>query len=601
MIKRKFDVFVRSRGGGADIYGFTPSHVSNPRIGTPSIESVMKVYGSVEEAYLSAMAAVEGSSRARDELGSKIDQMKKTIADAHSNWATEVKNHNDLHDKVLVAGDKVKLAHQTLQNATLALEDRIRNALHCDVSWLKVLQALATALMFCHPATAPFAVEGAILSVGSEAFSACDDSMNTIMTDSGAKIDKDCLLKQMTVLTQGSDQLAQGLSENIKNMDNPSAKVLKRITVEKDKFDRMCDDRLNKLDGPETEAGKAAFAAFVDAISDRSDLLQKYNLSTVRLAKLRLEMVNGNESLGFLESSLPSVSDDSIRLAAKFLKSTLSSISQESFRSLYKFWRAFNCATLGPTSFYESWVKSNTMQTFGSLRAEILRINYDKTLEADQKIWWNRIKDHPRIDEVVSVSLTTKRQPHKLFALIKTREMTIDLDWDKAVAYGFHPKWFDIRLKGVQIYLVGARVDVDKLPPEARGSADTAKTIKLGIESWGNFRYVDEKGKMHEFSMPSNIFDFNYKIHKASEVGSPAGRKIWYPAAQSNALQDSSPPISSSGGSGWIPGDGSVRDEKFPLQSPLGTWTVYADPSVDLKDVTEVHCVFDLVLRKAKS
>lgn len=37
--------------------------------------------------------------------------------------------------------------------------------------------------------------------------------------------------------------------------------------------------------------------------------------------------------------------------------------------------------------------------------------------------------------------------------------------------------------------------------------------------------------------------------------------------------------------------------EKFPLQSPLGAWTVYADSSVDLTDVTEVHFVFALAPR----
>jgi hypothetical protein len=422
----------------------------------------------------------------------------------------------------------------------------------------------------------------------------------------------------MTVLTQGSDKLAEDLGENIKKMEDSSAKVLKRITVEKEKFDRMCDDRLNKFSGPETEAGKAAFTAFIDAVSDRSDLLQKYNLSTVRLAKLRLEIVDGKESLGFLESSLPSVSDDTVRLAAEFLKSALSSVSQETFRSLYEFWRAFNCATLGPTTFYESWVKSNTMQTFGNLTADILKINYDQCLEIDQKAWWNRVKDTPRTDETISISLTTKRQSHKLSTLINTREMTIDLDWDKAVKYGFNPKWFDIRLKGIQVYLFGACVDIDKLPPEARGSADAAKTIKLTLESWGNFRYVDDKGKLHEFSMPSNTFDFNYKILKASEVGSPAGRKIWYPAQESEELLDSSSVVvveeeaqdlvvyemvsSLEEGDRFelgLPNLGVT--EKFSLQTPLGTWTVYADPSVELRDVTEVHFVFDLALRKAKN
>jgi hypothetical protein len=39
VIKHKLDVFVRSRGGGADIYSFASSYVANPRIGTPSINS----------------------------------------------------------------------------------------------------------------------------------------------------------------------------------------------------------------------------------------------------------------------------------------------------------------------------------------------------------------------------------------------------------------------------------------------------------------------------------------------------------------------------------------------------------------------------------
>ena len=116
----------------------------------------------------------------------------------------------------------------------------------------------------------------------------------------------------------------------------------------------MCDERLNKVSRHETEAGKAVFAAYLDTISDSVDLFHKYNMSTIRLAKLRLEIVDSNESLGFFEGSLPTVSDDNVRLAAEFLKSALSSVSQEMFRSLYGFWRVFNCATLGPTTFYES-------------------------------------------------------------------------------------------------------------------------------------------------------------------------------------------------------------------------------------------------------
>ncbi|TGO41680.1 hypothetical protein BHYA_0018g00520 [Botrytis hyacinthi] len=609
VIKQKLDVFIRSRGGGADIYGFTSSHVSNSRIGTPNIDSIMELYSSVENAFSSAMTAVEGSTRARDELRSKIHEMKMKVANAHLKWDKELKEHNDLHDKVLAAGERINTAHKTLSDATRNLEDKIQNAIHCDVSWFKVIQALAVALMFCHPATAPFAIEGAILSVGAEAYEASSDSLTTIVTDSGAKIDKEILLKQMSVSSQGGNVLAKDLGDNIKKMEDFSAKAVKRIAVEKEKFDRMCDERLGKLGGSETEAGKAAFAAFVDAVSDRSDILQKYNLSIVRLAKLRLEIVDGNESLGIFEGGLPSVSDDHVRLAAEFLKSALSSVSQETFRSLYEFWRAFNCATLGPTTFYESWVKSNTMQTFGNLKADILKINYEQCLEIDQKAWWNRIKDHPRTNESISVSLTAKHQAEKLSALVNNRQMLIDLTWEKALKYGFSPKWFDIRLKGIQVYLFGARVDINKLPLEARGSADADKTIKLTLESSGHFRYIDERAKLHEYSMPSNTFDFNYKILKASEVGFPAGRKIWYPAHKS----EEHPRNSDTGVDDAIAyemvsslEEGDRFDlalpnlgvmEKFPLQSPLGAWTVYADPSVDLTDVTEVHFVFDLALR----
>lgn len=89
----------------------------------------------------------------------------------------------------------------------------------------------------------------------------------------------------------------------------------------------MCDECLNKVAGHEAEAGKAAFAAFLDTISDRGDLFHKYNLSTIRLAKLRLEIVDSNESLGLFEGSLSTVSDDNVLLAAGFFKSALSSVS----------------------------------------------------------------------------------------------------------------------------------------------------------------------------------------------------------------------------------------------------------------------------------
>ncbi|ETS86566.1 hypothetical protein PFICI_00394 [Pestalotiopsis fici W106-1] len=224
-------------------------------------------------------------------------------------------------------------------------------------------------------------------------------------------------------------------------------------------------------------------------------------LGQVRLAKLRLEISDATKGLGFLESSVPSVSDDTVRLAAEFLKSSLSSVSQEAFRSVYELWCAFNCATLGPTTFYDPWVRSNTLQTFGNLTADILKINFDQSLEADKKAWWDRVKDNPRTDETVSISLSTK--------------------YHSTMEYGFNKKWFDIRLKGIQVYLCGARVYMDKLPPEARGSADASKTIKLILESRGNYRYVDEKGQPHEFYLPGSTFDFNYKILMASEVGFP--------------------------------------------------------------------------------
>ncbi|TEY86515.1 hypothetical protein BOTCAL_0007g00420 [Botryotinia calthae] len=316
--------------------------------------------------------------------------------------------------------------------------------------------------MFCHPATAPFAIKGAILSVGAEAYEASSDSLTTVVTDSGAKVDKEILLKQMSVLSQGGDVLVKDLGENTKKMEDSPAKV---------------------VNGPETEAGKAAFAAFVDAISDRSDILQKYNLSIVRLAKLRLEIIDGNKSLGIFEGSLPSVSGD---------------------------------------------------------------------------------------------------------------HMLIDLTWEKALKYGFSPKWFDIRLKGMQVYLFGARVDINKLPQEARGSADADKTIRLTLESSGNFRYIEEQAKLHEYSMPSNTFEFSYKIFKASESEEHqnnsemgAGDAIAYEMVSSLEEGDKFELA--------LPNLG--INEKFSLQSPLGAWTVYVDPSVDLTDLTEVHFVFDLALR----
>jgi hypothetical protein len=64
------------------------------------------------------MEALKGSSRAGDELSPKIRELKTKVADEHSNWALESKQHNDLHDKVIAAGQKVKLAHRALENAT---------------------------------------------------------------------------------------------------------------------------------------------------------------------------------------------------------------------------------------------------------------------------------------------------------------------------------------------------------------------------------------------------------------------------------------------------------------------------------------------------
>lgn len=76
--------------------------------------------------------------------------------------------------------------------------------------------------------------EPSLTSVGSEAYDACDKSLNSIVADSGAKLDKESLLKRMTVLTQGGDKLADDLDESIKDMEEVPSKLLKRITVDKE-------------------------------------------------------------------------------------------------------------------------------------------------------------------------------------------------------------------------------------------------------------------------------------------------------------------------------------------------------------------------------
>ncbi|WWC58591.1 uncharacterized protein I303_101134 [Kwoniella dejecticola CBS 10117] len=584
ILKSNFSILQSTVQNRVDVFGNSFSYVPVGRVGVLSLQDIIKEYQITEEAFNIAQSALESSQRDRLILADKIQSAKDKIATNQGKKKDEQRNLQDIRARIFAYLPKVDEAKHELFTQVKGLEAAIKLKVGCD--YKQVIDAVSTVLLFTDPATSGLALAGTVLSVGVSEGSALRDNLFTLTSDTGAKIEKSLLYSRLDSVADDGKGLKNDIAATLQQSKEQRAadnSYLHGLLVDQAKFQTMSDSYFTDI--PDSAKVKQAFTALIQTLQQKNQLISDYNASAVRLANLQLQALQQNQYLASFQQATGMASDDEVQTALSFLRAARSQMGQLVFEKIYAFCRAFNCATLGPTSVFRALAP---FQSFGSITSDHLHIDVYGQLQKDIDVWFNNWGHSPRITFVQEVNLTDQSSPHRLEAFRKNRSLELDLDWQEAQNHGISSKNFDMRLVDLKVFLDGATVDLNKVPLAERTKL-TSQRIRLSIECTGTYRYIDNEQGEHMFDFPYTGHDFFYTNPDLT------GKLVNYSQFSTTIAVE---------GDKFAIGLQDTQSNKvvqYPLQSPLAVWTIKPYDEVDLTKVRGIKFVFTINTRSHTS
>ena len=140
--------------------------------------------------------------------------------------------------------------------------------------------------------------------------------------------------------------------------------------------------------------------------------------------------------------------------------------------------------------------------------------------------------------------------------------------------FDFNSNWFDIRLRDLEVYFIGAVNTKAKDAPES-------KTIDVNIRLGDSFGVTDIKGTDHVFSVPVyyTTFTYNYAGDKPTPVthtSMPAESRFYIDPGLVNE---------------------GPANEPYPMRTPYMTFDLEVEDHIDVKNVSQIVIMFDLMTR----
>ncbi|KAM6478069.1 hypothetical protein HDV62DRAFT_401124 [Trichoderma sp. SZMC 28011] len=544
-----FAILAKQGQGSVDVFENFLNTVPLGIISQKDIGNALDAFNTVEKIYLETTGQLGAVVKDQNDLVDKIKSVGKVLRDVHQDYQDELKKLSDIPAKITEVIAKEEEKKKELQNEANALKKEIQTVVNCDVD--HIVEALSTVFMFVEPQNKR-ALMGGYMSIGLATSQSIHESLHTIATSGGGRVEKQYLLDKIDIYTGTS---TEALKDTLRSaLDrNEAAKLqqqdyLAQIQVDEERFNSMCDQYLGKMKG--VVGMRAKFKAFIRAVQAKHTLISEYNRVFTRLAEIELQTQKEKAIQASLRSQVGVVSDTSLQAVAAFMTVAYHQIGKNTMKLVYSMMRAYNCA-----SFQYSGVIGllKPLHCFSDVTAQLLDVAVKTRLNQDFRVLFQNWAKRPAVEEEIPVEITKENGTYlELFQ--KTKRLNFDLTWTEAVKAGFDESWWDVRLESCEVYLHGAT---------AKGNI-----VRIKISNTGAFRFYDKEGQLHIFEIDTSIRPFAYKYSDEMKTMEPTTEPV-QGETFSLSFEANHPAVY--------------------LQSPLTGWTVEVGDNVDLSGLTKVE------------
>ncbi|KAH7079670.1 hypothetical protein FB567DRAFT_607035 [Paraphoma chrysanthemicola] len=555
--KAVYQQLLRNMKSSLDHYGNPFNYVPTPNVALSEVKDDIAVLDRLQIQQKAVSDVINNINDARSVMKSKANDLYKDSTD----YAKAELQDSVLKEKALLVEDLKKFWEAASQYFT-----------GCS-GWEGILSAVGSVLMFARPEIGAALAVGGLLSVASSA-----TNIKTGLDPDDKNADPKKILRSISKIEQDvNDANVQAQIKAIPDqtmvLEDPDSNLLTIIMTDRDKFTDLCDRYFdeNKISGIKTT--KEAFDALVTTIQTFKQALVSYNQLVLNYIKAKSDQAHAGANIDVLALSNDQLSTDKFDLLYSYFTQAVATQKAETLRSLYNGVRAFNCASMQPSSAFEVMA---SLGSFDNIDSATLGVAYDTTLRKDVATYMKSL-DGIGTEKHIGFSITETSHSLLFSRFKKERKITLlPLVRDRR-NYGMEPAWFDIRMDDFAIYLLGAK---DKRPPVAHKSH-----VSVFVTFGGVFSVEDENGKEHDFQVPEKTCTFTCAYTDANSLD--AMKKSSDEAQTYNADFKFS-----------MTAEDPLGHYSMPLRSPFIRWSVSVDESeVDLTELSEIVVLMDLKMR----
>jgi hypothetical protein len=571
--KAVYQQLLRNMRSTIDHYGNPFNYVPTPNVALSEVKDDIAVLDRLQIQQQVVSDVINNINNARSDLKSKADDLYKDS----TGYAKAV---DDLIKQLNQQGPVVQeLQDSVLKEKALLVEDLKKfwdSASHyftgCS-GWEGILGAVGSVMMFAQPEIGAAYAVGSVLSVASSA-----TNIKTGLDPDDKNADPKKILRSISKIEQDvndADVQAQikTISDQTMVLKDPDSNLLTIIMTERAKFTDLCDRYFDDNKIPGINTTRQAFDALVTTIHTFKQALVVYNQLVLNYVKAKSDQAHAEANIDILALNNDQMSTDKFDLLYSYFTQAVAIQKAETLRSLYNGVRAYNCASMQPSSAFEVM---GSLGSFDNIDSATLSVAYDTTLRRDLAKYLKSL-DGIGTENGIGFSITETSHSLLFNRFKKERKITLlPLIRDRR-NYGMEPAWFDIRMDDFAIYLLGAK---DKRPAVGHVSH-----INVFVTFGGVFSVEDENGKEHDFQVPEKTCTFTYAYTDANSLDAmkKKSQAQTYNADFKFSMTAEDP----------------LGHYSMPLRSPFIRWSISIgdDSEVDLTDLTEIVVLMDLKMR----
>ncbi|PVF98098.1 hypothetical protein CPB86DRAFT_785101 [Serendipita vermifera] len=554
--------------------------IVQPNLAIADLDASIATLKDIEKVKDQFFSAIEKIETAKAQASTAIESLQVHIKDFETDRATLERELQQQEAVVRNANKQVETKKGDTIREIQKFWNTVQRSFTCeDLS--AVVGAVGNVLLFAHgPLGAAFKV-GAALAVGAASNKVLFGE-KSIHTAQGV-INKDYLQGQVYLLEANlqDDALMAKITESnakIHKLSGGDEKFVNAIIADRQSFQTLCnryfsDPGVSHETRVQMQSAKAVFDEFVNTCQVFHNAVVKYNQKASEYSKLLSDHESVKDQLAAIQAQNYNPSLPLFDLLYAF------------YNQIYTFQKArvitflFNAVRCCNGMFLRRCTVLDKMLSLGSLHnitAEILYVACTTDLADDiqrHRDTWNA---HP-VTEIWSRSTSLHEEKHGLVfeRARQHRSFSLCVDTENAISeYGFEPHWFDVRMKDMRVYLIGAT--------NVNESSDNpnSKVIDVVIQMAPYFTVFDEENSQYTFEIPETTTTFSYNYGDDEDDPEPVSE------AADRQLQEFSFAM-----------DRSTPGFTMPMRSPICDYVISVGKNVDLTDLREVRVEFDLDVR----